>query len=92
MPKLIEISPKKNMHVFLKYSDGTEGEINLLHLKENNEYKILSDNTEFQKVGIDPNSNDLMWECGISICRDASYKLLKLRNQMKNLRIDLNKI
>ncbi len=91
MIKPIEVKITGEYRIFVSYSDGMEGEINLAHLKNNPEYKFMEDQTEFGKVYISSVTSDLCWSNGISLCKDAIYKQLELKSLMKRLKIDLDR-
>lgn len=80
-----------NSKIFLKYSDGMEGELQLSYLKEKSGYEILKDSSAFGNVFIDEISKDICWDKNISICKNAVYKQLELINMMKRLGIELEK-
>ncbi len=80
-----------NSKIYLKYSDGMEGELQLSYLKEKPGYEILKDSSAFGNVFIDEISKDICWNKNISICKNAVYKQLELINMMKRLGIELEK-
>ncbi len=92
MYKLIEVVPVNSYKLFLKYSNGITGEYDLSNLIYNDEYKTLRNEKSFRQVYIDEKTNDLVWPCGITLCKNAIYRQLELRSLMKNLNIDLDKI
>lgn len=91
MPKLLVVKAKNKFCLYLKYSDGMEGSINLNKLVERIGYKALCNPHIFNEVSIDPDTNDVCWEGGITICKDAIYRQLELKRLMKNLHIDIEK-
>ena len=91
MPKLTLVKAKKNFRLYLKYSDGKDGIIDLNRLKDRIGFKSLCNPHLFETVFIDPDTNDICWEGGITICKDAVYRQLELKQLMKNLHIDIDK-
>ena len=92
MPKLIDVKPLDTLKLYLKYDDGVEGEIKLEHLRKNIFYKDLCDPDYFSKAAIDQKTNDVIWENGVSLCKNAMYKQLQLKQMMKGFHIDLDKL
>ena len=80
------------MIIYLKYSDGIEGEFSLEKTVAKQEFKALKDNSCFKKVFIDPETNDVSWGEGLLLCKNAIYKQLELKLLMKSLKLDLGKI
>jgi len=91
MPKLLSVKAEKDFSLYLKYSDGMEGSIKLNKLVERIGYKTLCNPCVFEEVYINPDTNDVSWEGGITICKDAIYRQLELKRLMKNLHIDIDK-
>ncbi|MDQ7054219.1 MAG: DUF2442 domain-containing protein [candidate division KSB1 bacterium] len=54
MPKLIEVKPLENYRIWVKYSDGVEGVVNLSELVGKGVFAAWKDYREFQKVHIGP--------------------------------------
>ena len=92
MPQLLEVKPLEKYNLFCRYSDSTEGKISISNLLSKNDFYKLKDIAFFQKVGIDPFTNDISWGEGISLCRNAVYKLITLINLMKKMSIDIDKL
>lgn len=92
MYKLIEVKPLPNCKVFLKYSNGVQGEYDLSNAINHDDCKLLRSEKIFEKVYIDEKTNDLCWPGGVRLCKDAIYRQLELKSLMRNLHIDLEKL
>ncbi len=75
--KPIIVRPLENYSIWLQYSDGTEGIVNLSYLVQNGIFKVLQDPDIFNKVYIDQVSFAISWSPELEICPDSLY--LKLR-------------
>ena len=89
MNKLIKVTPKENFVLYLKYSNGTEGEISCADLLKKDEYRNIRNWQDFKQVKIDKNTNDISWPNGVSMCKNAMYRMLELKNLMKSMNIEL---
>ena len=72
MPKLIEVKPLEGYCVWVKYSDGVEGVVDLSELVGKGVFAVWKDYREFQKVRVGP-SGDMAWSEDIDLCPDAIY-------------------
>ncbi|MDQ7029185.1 MAG: DUF2442 domain-containing protein [Ardenticatenia bacterium] len=72
MPKLIEVKPLENYRIWVKYSDGVEGVVDLSELVGKGVFAVWNDYREFQKVHIGP-SGEISWSDDIDLCSDAIY-------------------
>ena len=91
MAKPIDVKISDELRLYVKYSDGLDGEISLKHLLKRNEYSFLKDKDERDKVYIDELTSDICWTNGTNLCKNAIYKQLELKRLIKRLKIDLDK-
>ena len=92
MAKPVEVKVVENSRLFVKYSDGISGEISLASLLNDSEHPEFKDPDYLSKVSIDPGSEDPVWPNGISLCKNAIYRQLELKQLMQRLHIDIDKI
>lgn len=92
MAKIVEVVPLDNLAIYIKYSDGVKGKLNLSRLIKKKEYEPLKNPAIFNSVRVDPKTKDIVWDGGMSICKVAVYNMLKLREEMKSIKLDLDKI
>ena len=69
-PEAVKVLPKYKL--WIKYSDGVEGEVDLSHLVGKGIFSLWEDETEFQKVSI-ANSGEIVWNDKIDLCPDSLY-------------------
>ena len=92
MPKPEEVKVVDNSRLFVKYSDGISGEISLSTLLRDDEHPEFKDPEYLKQVTIDTKTEDPVWPNGISLCKNAIYRQLELKQLMKRLHIDIDKI
>ncbi len=92
MPKLVEVKALDDFSIYLKYSDGLEGEYSLSKVIQQKDFASIRDKHIFNKVSIDKKTNDVVWQEGVSLCKNALYKTLQLKNLMKSFCIDQEKL
>jgi hypothetical protein len=93
MLKPIEVKPLPNYHLWVKYSDGVAGEVNLSHLVGKGVFAAWNDYSAFEKVYLGP-GRSIAWSDEIDLCPDALYLKLtgktpeelfpNLRNEIVN--------
>ena len=72
MLKAIKIKPLDNYQLWVKYSDGVEGIVDLSDLVGDGVFALWNDYREFQKVHIGPNG-EIAWNEQVEICPDSIY-------------------
>ena len=85
MRKVIEAKPLPDKKLFIKYSDGMEGVLNLVKLAERDEYKSLREIDKFDDVYINSDTGDIIINGNIELCKNATYDILNLKKQMEAL-------
>jgi len=72
-----KIKPLKNYSVWILYSDGTEGEVQLSHLVEKGVFTAWEKENLFDKVYIDSETKAIAWNETLELCPDSLYLKLK---------------
>jgi hypothetical protein len=72
MPRPIQVKPLENYQLWVTFSDGVEGIVDLSHLAGQGVFALWNDYREFQKVHIG-SSGEIAWGEEIDICPDAIY-------------------
>ncbi|MFQ6035577.1 MAG: DUF2442 domain-containing protein [Sedimentisphaerales bacterium] len=72
MYKITDIKILSNYNIWLKYSDGTEGTVNLSHLVGKGVFSLWNDYEEFKKVSIG-SLGELLWGEQVDLCPDSLY-------------------
>ncbi len=85
MRKIIEAKPLPDKKLFVKYSNGMEGIMNLAKLAEREEYKALRPIDKFEDVYIHSDTGDIIINGNIELCKNATYDILNLKKQMEAL-------
>jgi len=71
-PRPIEVKPLERYRLWIKYSDGVEGVVDLSDLVGKGVFALWNDYREFQKVYIGP-GGEIAWGEEIDLCPDALY-------------------
>ena len=85
MRKIIETKPLPDRKLFVKYSNGMEGVLNLAKLSEREEYKSLRSIDKFEDAHINSDTGDIIINGNIELCKNAIYDILNLKKQMEAL-------
>ena len=72
MFKPLEVKVISRYKLWLRYSDGVEGEVDLSHLAGKGVFKLWDDDDAFEKVHIGKHG-ELVWNDEIDLCPDALY-------------------
>jgi hypothetical protein len=89
MPKIIEAHPLEDKKIFIKYSDGLEGELSLKKLLAREEYKRFKNKDLKTALRIDEESGDVIVFDTIKLCKVAMHEMLRLKKQMEKVGIYL---
>ena len=66
------MKPREGYRIWLRYSDGTEGEVDLSHLVGKGVFKVWDDATYFKRVHL-TNYDAIAWDDDLELCPDALY-------------------
>ncbi|MBI3493540.1 MAG: DUF2442 domain-containing protein [Acidobacteria bacterium] len=75
MPTPIEVKARANYRIWLRYDDGTEGEVDLSDLAGRGVFKAWNDSTFYASVRIGSHGA-IEWGSDIDLCPDAMYMQL----------------
>lgn len=75
MFRIVAAQPRGHFRVWLKYGDGTEGEVDLSNMSSRGVLKIWDESGEFEKAYV-ASSGELCWSAGLDLCPDALYMKL----------------
>lgn len=73
MYRIIEIKPLADYRIWIKFTDGVEGTVDLSDLTGQGVFSAWEDMNFFNSVYIDPESHTLAWPGGIDLCPDTLY-------------------
>ena len=68
-----EVKPLADYRIWLRFSDGVEGEIDLLHLAHAEPFQAWQDRAFFESVRLTP-WGGIAWSNGIDVDEDWIYK------------------
>ena len=72
MARLIDVEPRPEFRLKLKYSNGVEGEVDLAHLTGRGVFKAWDDDSHFFDARI-TSYGAIAWGNEIELCPDALY-------------------
>ena len=75
MPKPIKVKARSNYRIWLRYDDGTEGEVDLSDLAGRGVFEAWNDAMFFGSVRLGPHGA-VEWGSDIDLCPDAMYMRL----------------
>ncbi len=75
MYKPVNVRPLPGYRLWLEYSDGTSGEVNLSHLAKRGVFVYWDEPTNFERVYIGENGA-VAWSDEIDLCPDSLYMRL----------------
>lgn len=68
----VAVEPREAYRIWLRYSDGAEGEVDLSHLVGKGVFKVWDDATYFKRVHL-TNYDAIAWDDDLELCPDALY-------------------
>ena len=77
MHQIVEVKPVGRYEVWLRFSDGVCGNLDLSELVGQGVFAAWNDPTVFNAVSIDPQTHTLCWPGGIDLAPEVLYEELK---------------
>ena len=87
MHKVTQVKPLENYRVWVKFSDGMEGTIDLSGLAGKGVFSAWEDSNFFNSVFIDNETHTIAWEGGIDLCPDNLYAKITGTDPLSLLRV-----
>ena len=81
--KIVAVKPRPNYHVWIRFDDGLEGEVDLNHLVGKGVFEAWKSVEFFNHVRVDPKSDTLTW--GEDIDLDAYVLREKVEAKKKSV-------
>lgn len=75
MIRPIEVEPRNGYRIWLRYQDGTMGEIDLSHLAGRGVFRVWDERACFEMVRIS-SAGGIAWNEAVELCPDALYMQL----------------
>ena len=73
MPRLVEARFLREFVIWLRFSDGTEGEVDLAGELEGPIFEPLKDPAYFRLVSLDPSLHTITWPNGADLAPEFLY-------------------
>jgi len=73
IPAPVKVKALSNYKIGLSFSDGTNGEVDLSHLKKNEAFKVWNEPGVFEKVFIAEGGRCVAWNDVLELCPNALY-------------------
>lgn len=72
---VIDVNPRANFRLWVRFEDGIEGEVDLSDLAGRGVFKRWTDDpSEFDQVSVDPESGTAVWPGGLDVAPDRLYQ------------------
>ena len=75
MHRPLEVEARSNYRIWIRYDDGSAGEVDLSHLAGRGVFKLWDDDTAFENVRISEDGA-IRWSEEVELCPDATYMKL----------------
>ena len=76
LDRIVDVEPRADYRVWIRFEDGLEGELSLAHLVGQGVFASWEDEVEFQKVSVDQQAGTIAWPGGIDLAPDALHERL----------------
>jgi len=73
MERIVAAQPLANYRLWLRFTDGAEGEVDLSHLVGRGVFARWNNPAEFAKVVVDPKTRTVRWPGDIDLDPDVLY-------------------
>lgn len=73
LPRITAVRALENYRLWLQFSDGTKGEVDLAHLVGKGVFAVWNDRAFFAKAAVDPLARTVCWPGGIDLDPDVLY-------------------
>ena len=78
IPRVIEVKYVKGYTLHLRFSDGSEGEVNFEHELDGEIFEPLKDISYFKNFKVDHELHTITWPNGADFAREFLYEKLKV--------------
>lgn len=75
MHRPLEVEARSNYRIWIRYDDGSAGEVDLSHLAGRGVFKLWDDEAAFENVRISEDGA-IRWSEEVELCPDATYMKL----------------
>ena len=88
IPKVTEAKYSGDYKIWLRFSDGTEGEINLEKELWGEVFEPLKEKNVFSAFSVDPELNTIVWPNGADFAPEYLYQKLRPNYTLKPTQIE----
>lgn len=74
MKKIVEAEARAGYLLWIRFEDGTEGEVDLRDLVGKGVFESWQDPRKFRNVRVDPETHTVAWPDGVELCPDSLYR------------------
>ena len=78
IPKVVEAKYKKGYTIHIRFSDGTKGDVDLIHELYGELFEPLKDIATFKSFTIHPEFHTLCWPNGADIAPEFLYEKVRI--------------
>lgn len=78
---ILHVNEAKHRHdyvIWIRFNDGTEGEVDLTNELEGEVFGPLKDINKFKSFGVDPILETIVWENGADLAPEFLYENIKI--------------
>ena len=72
MKQAVGVEARKELRIWVRFDDGTEGEVDLSHLAGRGVFKAWSDDAFFSSVHVGP-AGSIAWSDEVELCPDSVF-------------------
>lgn len=72
MVEAVQVEPREGYRIWLRYSDGASGEVDLSDMVGRGVFRVWSDRTCFERVHVSEHGS-IAWGDEVELCPDALY-------------------
>lgn len=83
--KIVACKPLPNYHIWIRFDDGLEGDVDLNHLVGKGVFEAWESVEFFNQVHVDPKSDTLAWGEDIDLDPDVLREKIVRKNRHKDL-------
>lgn len=73
MHRIVAVTAKESYQIWVRFTDGVEGIVELSPLIGHGVFAQLTDPKHFAQVFVDPVTHTVAWPQGIDLCPDTLY-------------------
>lgn len=84
----VEVEYRAPNNLFVKYSDSLSGVVDLDEIINHPQYEPVRNQLELSNVSI-AEDKDILIDGKIKLCKNATYAILKLKDQLNKLGLEL---